>query len=150
MRALIVAWVSFGIAFFASSAAPRPGELTEKMVVVNPAENKWRHDPGDPPGSESIMLREDAKTSGIELLARYPAGHVFPPHWHSANERIVLVEGRLSIKNGSTAEYLERGGFAYLPAKKLQRMACVSQAPCSFYVYWDGKLDFHKESEPPN
>jgi anti-sigma factor ChrR (cupin superfamily) len=150
MRALIAAWVYVCIAFIATSAAPRSGELTEKMVVVNQAENKWQHDPGDPPRSESIVLREDAKTAGIELLARYPAGHVFPPHWHSANERIVLLEGRLSIKNGNTVEYLERGGFAYLPAKELQRMACVSQTPCSFYVYWDGKLDFHKESELPN
>jgi len=148
MRTLILAWIYLGIAFFVGLATPP--ELAEKQVIVNPAENKWQHDPGDPPGSQSILLREDAKTSGIELLARYPAGHVFPPHWHNANERIVLIDGRLSIKNGSSVEYLERGGFAYLPAKELQRMECVSQTPCSFYVYWDGKLDFHKESELPS
>jgi anti-sigma factor ChrR (cupin superfamily) len=150
MRTLILAWIYLGIAFFVGLATPRPPELAEKQIIVNPAENKWQHDPGDPPGSQSILLREDAKTSGIELLARYPAGHVFPPHWHSANERIVLVDGRLSIKNGSSVEYLERGGFAYLPAKEVQRMECVSQTPCSFYVYWDRKLDFHKESELPS
>jgi len=144
-----VTWVSLGIAFIAGVTV-HPGELTEKTVIVNPAENEWQHDPGDPSGSQSITLREDAKTMGIELLARYPAGHVFPPHWHSANERVVMLEGRLSIKNGSTVEYLDRGGFAYLPAKQLQRMACVSQTPCTFYVYWDGKLAFPQEVELPN
>src|SRR5215467_16226252 len=150
MRALIFTLGCVVAAFLTGIAVAHPDEATGRIVIVNPAENNWQHDPGDPPGSQSIVLREDAKTSGIELLARYPAGHVFPPHWHSANERIVLLEGRLSITNGGTVEYLDRGGFAFLPAKELQRMACVSQTGCSFYVYWDGKLDFHKESESVN
>jgi len=150
MKASILTWVSVGASVFAGITVPHAGQLTEKLIVVNQAENKWQHDPGDPPGSQSILLHEDAKTSGIELLARYPPGHVFPAHWHSANERIVMLEGRLSIKNGSTVEYLDAGGFAYLPAKEPQRMACVSKKRCRFYVYWDGKLDFHKESELPN
>jgi len=150
MRALIMIWAFVGAAFFTGLAAAHPDGSVGKAVIVNPTENKWQHDPGDPPGSQSIVLREDAKTSEIELLARYPPGHVFPPHWHSANERIVLLEGRMSITNGNTVEYLDSGGFAYLPAKELQRMACVSQTECRFYVYWDGKLDFHKETESPN
>src|ERR1051325_5207188 len=82
-------------------------------VTANLAEAKWTHDAGDPPGSESVMLREDAKTGAMELLARYPAGHVFAPHWHSANERIVLLEGRISLKQNEGERFLDAGGFAF-------------------------------------
>ena len=33
---------------------------------------------------------------------------------------------------------------AALPAKEVQRMACVSTTRCTFYIHWDGKLDNHK------
>src|SRR6266567_550395 len=88
-------------------------------ITANLAEAKWTHDAGDPPGSETVMLREDPKTGAMELLARYPAGHVFAPHWHSVNERIVVLEGKLSVKVGEGAETsLDPGGFAFLPAKE--------------------------------
>lgn len=111
---------------------------------MNPGEAKWEREAKDPPGAESVTLREDAKTGGLELLVRYPAGHKFAPHWHSANERILLIEGRLSIQVGDVKKTLEPGGYAYLPAKEVQRMACVSDTRCGFYIYWDGKLDFHR------
>lgn len=117
--------------------------LFAQAIVVNSSDSKWTHDKGDPPGSESVMLREDAQTGGMELFARYPAGHVFSPHYHSVNERLILIEGRMSLKQGAETKYLEPGGFAYLPAKEVQTMVCVSKTRCTFYVYWDGKLDFH-------
>jgi anti-sigma factor ChrR (cupin superfamily) len=107
------------------------------VVVVNPGAAKWQVEGG---GSESVILREDAQTGALELFARYPAGHVFAPHWHSVNERMVLVEGRMSVNNTT----LEPGGFAYLPAKQVQTMSCVSTSRCAFYVSWDGHLDYHK------
>lgn len=116
---------------------------TKDITVANPGEMKWQHDAGDPPGSESIVLRGDPSSEDFELFARYPAGHTFAPHWHSANERIVLISGKMSIQAGSATKFLEPGGFAYLPAKEIQKMACISNTQCVFYVHWDGKLDFH-------
>jgi hypothetical protein len=117
------------------------------VVVVNPGAAKWQVEGGgsegggsEGGGSESVVLREDAQTGALELFARYPAGHVFAPHWHSVNERMVLVEGRMSVNNTT----LEPGGFAYLPAKQVQTMSCVSTSRCAFYVSWDGHLDYHK------
>jgi len=107
------------------------------VVVVNPNSAKWQVEGG---GSESVVLREDAQTGALELFARYPAGHVFAPHWHTVNERMVLVEGRMSVNNAT----LEPGGFAYLPARQTHAMSCVSTTRCTFYVSWDGHLDFHK------
>lgn len=124
------------LALVAATAAPNhPGR-----VLVNPADANWEPSVH---GSESATLREDKESGGVELFARYPGGHVFPPHWHSANERVVLIEGRLSIEDGAQKRYIEPGGYAYLPAHQIQKMTCASETRCSFYVFWDGALDFN-------
>jgi quercetin dioxygenase-like cupin family protein len=108
-------------------------------VIVNRDTAKWVHEKRDPPGAESVVLREDAKTGGLELLVTYPAGHMFTPHSHESNERIILLEGRLSLRTGDAPEQiLHPGGYAFLPAKEPQRLACTSDTRCVFYVAWDG------------
>jgi len=116
----------------------------ETPVIVNPAEAKWSHDPGDPPGSEGVMLRQDSQTKGLELFVRFPAGHVIAPHWHDVNERIVVIEGRLGLKEGAETRYIDAGGYAFLPAKQVQRLSCVSQSRCALYINWDGPPTSHK------
>ena len=111
--------------------------------VVNPGTAKCSHEGSDPAGSESVVLREDPHSGALELFARYPAGHVFAPHSHDSNERIVLIEGRLSFVEADGEKLLEPGGYAFLPAGKVQRLACVSKTRCSFYVYWDGSPKSH-------
>ena len=116
----------------------------QTAVITNAANAKWTHEANDPPGSESLVLREDAKTGALELLVRYPAKHALAPHWHSTNERIIVLEGRLSLGQGDKVKYLDQGGYAYLPAKEVQVMSCASETRCTFYLSWDGKPDFHK------
>ena len=118
-----------------------------QAVIANLAEVKWSHAATDPPGSESVVLREDAAMGALELLARYPPGHVLRPHWHGANERIIVLEGRLSLRQGDAEKFLDPGGFAYLPAREVQRLSCVSKTRCTFYVYWDGNPRSHAAPE---
>jgi len=120
------------------------GAPAEGRVLANPTEVKWESTAS---GSESASLREDPKTGSVELFARYPAGHVFPPHWHSGNERIVLIEGRMAIEDGPAKRFIEPGGYAYLPARQVQKMTCASETRCSFYVFWDAPLDFHPAAQ---
>jgi quercetin dioxygenase-like cupin family protein len=127
-------------------AALSMGQAGAPAVIVNSGEAKWTRGPGDPPGGESVVLRDDLPNGGLELLVRYPAGHVFAPHWHDSNERILLLEGRLSLVQGGGVKVLEPGGYAYLPAREVQRLSCVSQTRCEFYVAWDGKPASHAAS----
>lgn len=108
--------------------------------LPNPSEVKWERAASV---SESVTLREDSKTGAVEPFARHPAGHVFPPHWHSGNERIVLIAGRIAIADGGGKRFIEPAGYAYLPAREVQKMLCASETRCSFYVFWDAPLDFH-------
>ena len=119
---------------------------SNSSVVVNLADAKWSHEAKDPAGSEGVVLREDPQTGGMELLARFPGGHVIAPHWHASNERLILLEGRLSLEvGGAAAKTLDAGGFAFMPARETQRISCVSQTRCTFYLSWDGNPASHRE-----
>jgi quercetin dioxygenase-like cupin family protein len=107
-------------------------------VITNLDTAKWEHDKNDPPGSESVLLRMDPQTHGMELLVRFPSGHVIPPHTHESNERIMVLEGQLTLAQDSGAAVLDAGGYAYLPAGEVQRLSCTSKTRCTFYLAWDG------------
>jgi hypothetical protein len=113
---------------------------TEGRILVNAEGGKWELEKN---GSESITLREDAQTGATELLVHYSAGHVFTPHWHDANERIILIEGQLALDGDGGKKSLVAGGYAFLPAQQVQRLSCVSSTRCSFYVSWDGAPKSH-------
>jgi hypothetical protein len=86
-------------------------------VILNQKDAVWTPESGTP-NADGALLREDPQTGGLELFVHYPAGHVFAPHWHSTNERIILIEGTMSIQVGSVHKELQPGGYAFLPAKQ--------------------------------
>jgi quercetin dioxygenase-like cupin family protein len=112
--------------------------LFAAAILTNLDTAKWEHDKNDPPGSESVLLRTDPVTHGMELLVRFPAGHVIAPHTHQSNERILVLEGQLTLRQDSGATAMNAGGYAYLPAGEVQRLSCTSQTRCTFYLSWDG------------
>jgi len=112
-------------------------------ILMNLDTAKWGHDKGDPPGSESVLLRDDPQTQGMELLVRFPAGHAIAPHWHESNERIIVLEGQLTLRQETGETSLQAGGFAFLPAHEIQRLSCSSKTRCTFYLSWDGKPNSH-------
>jgi len=113
-------------------------QTTSGPLIANLGTAKWTHDKGDPPGSESVFLRADEKTHGIELLVRFPAGHVIAPHSHDSNERILVLEGQLMLRQESGETAIDTGGFAFLPAREVQRLSCGAKSRCTFYLAWDG------------
>jgi len=112
-------------------------------ILTNLDTAKWTHEKGDPPGAESVLLNEDSKTGGMELLVRFPSGHVIKPHWHDSNERIIVLEGQLTLRQDGGATSLNPGGYAFLPAHEVQRLSCTSNTRCTFYLAWDGKPASH-------
>jgi quercetin dioxygenase-like cupin family protein len=136
------------IGSLAGSLAIASGQLASKaivtdMIVTNLDTAKWTHEKGDTPGSESVFLREDPATGGMDLLVRFPAGHVIPAHWHESNEHIIVLEGQLTLRQDSGDVQLNTGGFAFLPAREVQRLSCTSATRCTFYLTWDGKPQSH-------
>ncbi len=119
------------------------GQSDSKAVIINPATAHWTHQKNDPAGSESVFIRADQTTGGMDLLVRFPAGHVIPPHFHDSNERIFVAEGQLTLAQETGTTHIDPGGFAYLPAHEIQRLSCTSKTRCTFYLSWDGKFASH-------
>jgi hypothetical protein len=78
---LIFGW--FAIAF---------GQSPSRAILVNLDTANWTREKGASAGSEGVMIRADQTTGGMDLLVRFPAGHVIAPHWHESNERIFVAE----------------------------------------------------------
>jgi quercetin dioxygenase-like cupin family protein len=89
------------------------------------------------------MVHTDPATGGMDLLVRFPAGHVIAPHFHDSNERVFVAEGQLTLRQDSGDTAINAGGFAYLPAHEIQRLSCTSKTRCTFYLSWDGKPESH-------
>ena len=112
-------------------------------VVTNLDTANWTREKGEPAGSEGVLLHTDASTGGMDLLVRFPAGHVIAPHSHESNERIIVLEGQLTLRRENGDALIKTGGFAFLPAREIQRLSCSSKTRCTFYLSWDGKPDSH-------
>jgi quercetin dioxygenase-like cupin family protein len=93
---------------------------TANPILANLDTANWTHDKSDPPGMESVVLREDSQTGGMEMLVRFPPGHLIKPHYHESNERILVLEGQLTVRQDSGETALHPGGFAFLPAREVQ------------------------------
>jgi quercetin dioxygenase-like cupin family protein len=112
-------------------------------ILTNLDSAKWTHDKGDPPGMEAVVLREDSQTGGMEMLVRFPPGHAIKPHYHESNERLIVLEGQMTVKQDSGETALTTGGSGYLPARQVQRLSCSSATRCTVYLAWDGKPNSH-------
>ena len=119
------------------------GQTQSTAVIVSGSDAKWSHDAGDPPDTEAVVLRMDKTNGSMELLVRFPGGHVFKPHWHEANERIIVLEGRLAIGQGDQQVQVDSGGYAFLPAREVQYLTCSSKTRCTMYLGWDGNFASH-------
>jgi quercetin dioxygenase-like cupin family protein len=128
---------------FLGSLVIAAGQSASQAIVTDLATANWTHEKGAAAGSESVMLHSDPATGGMDLLVRFPSGHVIAPHFHESNERIIIVEGQLTLHQDNGDTLLNAGGFAFLPAREVQRLSCSSKSRCTFYLSWDGKPDSH-------
>jgi quercetin dioxygenase-like cupin family protein len=119
------------------------GESGSRAIVSNIDTANWTHEAREPAGSGSVVLHTDETTGGMDLLVRYPAGHVIAPHFHYSNERLFVVEGQLTLRQDKGDAVINAGGYAFLPAREIQRMSCNSKMRCTFYLSWDGKPASH-------
>src|SRR4029453_346580 len=90
-------------------------------VVVVPDLATTKRGKGD-----SVLLREDPKTGAMDLLVRYPAGKKLNAHWHSVTERLVVVEGKITVNVGGAEKTITPGGVVIVPPKEAHQLSCVS------------------------
>lgn len=120
---------------------------SSSMSSVSPEDWRWEPIPNMKPGAQRVVLRQDPATGATELVARYPEGYVVRWHWHTANERLVVLQGRFRIEAKGHQIQLERGGFVFQPGKNVHQVSCIS-GECMYYALWDGKWDINYVDPP--
>lgn len=97
-----------------TGASPADGHRSH--TIISPGELKWEPAPPKlPPGAQFAVLEGDRSKPGVAYTfrARLPDGYSVPPHWHSMDENITVIQGVFGLGLG---EKFDRSAIRELPA----------------------------------
>jgi quercetin dioxygenase-like cupin family protein len=95
-----------------------------------------------PAGCAIAVLHGESAKPNVDIFFKVPAGSTIAPHTHTSAERMVLVAGELEVTyTGQAAARLTPGTYAYGPAGREHRAACVSDVPCVLFIAFESPLD---------
>ena len=97
---------------------------------------------GMPACMVGAVVDGDPAKGAFSVAVRASAGCSVPWHWHTANERLVMVTGtaHVQMKDGKSLQ-LSPGGFSLMPSRHQHRFSCATK--CMLYVQSDAPFDLH-------
>lgn len=132
----------------ASSAVLAEGHI--EIVPLGPI--KWVPcDPNaaKPDACQFAFFRGDPKTEAHYRMVQFKAGFTVPPHWHTANEHVVMTRGTMTIAaegGNEQGTVLKPGDYLFIPARNMHWVP--STDGCIFYLYVDGPDSFFDAKAP--
>lgn len=154
------AWVRYGwflsvagILFLhnaTTSFAESVGITSEKVIDL--ADVEWgpagEGGRGFPKGVQTAPQGIDSVTGGITYYAKFPAGSHYALHWHSHDEYVVVVSGKLEIQLGEESHSLEVGSYIVIPGALNHSWTVPAEGnEAIILVRRAGPADFHFVSE---
>jgi hypothetical protein len=112
-----------------------------KPGVVRPlADVKF---PEDPARCLQLQLENgDMKTGPSTAILKAAPNCVVPPHYHTAEEQLMVVRGEVSTgMEGMPETVLGAGGFAMMPSKHVHWFTCTAKEQCLMFVTFDRAYD---------
>jgi len=130
---------------FMAAGASTAGEAAKPITKTVDATLEWGPCPAIfPTGCQIAVLQGDPSKPNADVFLRVPSGYTIPAHTHTSAERMVLVQGELSVRyQGAAAEKLSVGEYAYGPAKLPHIATCGSKGPCTLFIAFEGPVDAH-------
>lgn len=116
-----VAVMSFAVAQVSKSEKAADSRSAHSMV--SPTEIKWAAAPPKlPAGAQFAVLHGDRSKPGesYTFRAKLPDGYSVPPHWHSTDENITVIQGIMRLGMGDKFDAaklrdLPAGSYVLLP-----------------------------------
>lgn len=134
-----------GSSFAASAALAQAETLKEVPPTWASGDRalKWGGCPdGLPKGCQLAVLNGDPAKPGADVFLKLPAKSKVPSHKHTSVERIVMVEGDLSLTyDGHKPLILKRGTYHYGTAGAVHEAACLSTQPCVLFISFEKPVD---------
>ncbi len=95
-----------------------------------------------PAGCGIAVLHGDPSKPNADILFRVPGKSDIAVHTHTSPERMVLVSGELLVSyEGQPEARLTPGTYAFGPAGRPHGGRCVSDAPCTLVIAFEGPVD---------
>jgi quercetin dioxygenase-like cupin family protein len=114
--------VSVGLAQTGQGGHDAAGSMHAAHVFVTPDQVKWGPaPPALPAGAQLAVVEGDPSKAGAFVIrAKFPDGYKVPPHWHPADERVVVLQGTLGMGVGekfdpAAGHELPAGSYAVMP-----------------------------------
>jgi len=97
---------------------------------------------GEPACLKVARENGDPDKGPSTFLLEAPSGCVVPPHYHTAEEQLIVVRGDvLTGMEGMAEATLGPGGFAMMPSKAMHWFTCKSKDTCLMFVTFDRTYD---------
>ena len=83
------------------SAAADSGDAVATWLLYEPAGIQWRPAENLPQGAQVAVLEGDPTKEGFfTMRLKMPDGFKVPPHWHTKQERVTVLQGVLNLAHG--------------------------------------------------
>jgi len=112
-----------------------------KPVAMTPDQMKWLPNP-DAPGVMTVVTWGDPAKGPHGAFHKFVAGFTAPLHTHSANTRIVVLSGTMTLTGEDGKEMKFPAGSFYTQPNTFPHVTkCLLGADCLVYLEADGKWD---------
>src|SRR5580698_5986013 len=110
--------------------------------LITPLENARFVQDEDVKCLMSALENGNPDTGPSTFLLKAPAGCRVAPHYHSSEEQLIVIRGKVMTEmKGMRATELTAGGIAVMPAKAVHWFSCSGKDPCLMAVTFDRKYD---------
>lgn len=128
------------LALFAQ--APKAGIVRPLADVKFPKDDK-------PDCLQFALENGELKSGPTTAIMKATPGCVVPPHYHSAEEQLIIVRGEVSTgMEGMHDTVLGPGGFAMMPSKQVHWFTCTAKEECLMFVTFDRAYDIVWVKQP--
>jgi hypothetical protein len=132
----------------AQACGEKGGDHGDKgHIMVRPGDLKWGPaPPGLPAGAQvAVLMGDPTKSVPFVIRAKFPDGYKVPPHWHSTDENVTVLQGTLMLGKGEkfsdAAEALPAGSYMSMP--KMMRHFAWAKGETIIQVHGIGPFDIH-------
>ena len=140
-RAMYLFLACFCLSLAVTLSAQAPDSGGKSGIVRQLSDVKFP--PRDGPDCLQFFLENgDLKTGPTTAIMKATPKCVVPPHYHTAEEQLIIVKGYVSTgMEGMKDTVLGPGGFAMMPSKAPHWFTCTAQQECLMFVTFDRAYD---------
>ena len=140
-RATYLLLACLGLLLAVTLSAQAPESRGKSGIVRQLADVKFPAGEG-PDCLQFFLENGDMKTGPSTAIMKAAPKCVVPPHYHTAEEQLIIVKGYVSTgMEGMKDTVLGPGGFAMMPSKAPHWFTCTAKEECLMFVTFDRAYD---------